>query len=59
MLDRGIFLTPAERLAIQSKPLSKHMSDMLHIASAKGLLRTDLLLPEQNKMSNENWFKHS
>ena len=47
-LDRGIFLPIDERPTI-SKPLSKHMSDMLSIqdsllkASAKELLRTDLL----------------
>ena len=46
-LDRGIFLPQDERPT--SKPLSKHMSDMLQIqdsllkASAKELLRTDLL----------------
>jgi hypothetical protein len=28
-LDRRIFLPPSERLAIESKPLSKHMSDFL------------------------------
>jgi hypothetical protein len=43
-LDRGIFLPPSERLAIESKPLSKHMSDFLNMqdsllkASAKELL---------------------
>jgi hypothetical protein len=48
-LDSGIFLPPPERLAIESKPLSKHMSDFLQMqdsllkASAKELLRTHLL----------------
>ena len=46
-LDRGIFLPVDERPT--SKPLSKHISDMLQVqdsllkASAKQLLRTDLL----------------
>jgi transposase InsO family protein len=48
-LDRGIFLPAAERLLVESKPLSRHMSQMLKMqdsllkASAAELLRTDLL----------------
>ena len=48
-LDRGIFLPHAERLDAESKPMSRHMSNMLKMqdsllkASAKELLRTDLL----------------
>jgi hypothetical protein len=48
-LDRGIFLPAAERLLVESKPLSGHMSQMLKMqynllkASAAELLRTDLL----------------
>jgi Chromo (CHRromatin Organisation MOdifier) domain len=48
-LDRGTFLPPSERLAIESKPLPKYMSDFLKMqdsllkSSAKELLRTDLL----------------
>ena len=48
-LDRGIFLPEAERVIAESKPLSRHMSQMLKMqdglikASAKELLRTDLL----------------
>jgi Chromo (CHRromatin Organisation MOdifier) domain len=48
-LDRGIFLPEAERLVAETKPLSRHMSKMLKMqdsllkASAKELLRTDLL----------------
>ena len=47
-LDRGIFLPVAERI-VSDKPLSTHMSKMLKMqdsllkASAKELLRTDLL----------------
>ena len=47
-LDRGIFSPVAERIA-SDKPLSRHMSKMIHMqdnllkASAKELLRTDLL----------------
>jgi hypothetical protein len=46
-LDRGIFLPPSEGLAIEGKPLSKHMSDFLKMqdsllkVSAKELLRTN------------------
>jgi hypothetical protein len=53
-LDRGIFLPPSERLAIEGKHLSKHMSDFLKMqdsllkASAKELLRTDLLHQTQS-----------
>jgi transposase InsO family protein len=56
-LDRGIFLPPSERLAIESKPLSKYMSDFLKMqdsllkASAKELLRTDLLHQTQSQIS--------
>ena len=48
-LDRGIFLPAAERLLVESKPLSRHMSKMLQMqdsllkASTAELLRTDLL----------------
>jgi hypothetical protein len=48
-LDRGIFLPAAERLLVESKPLSRHMSQILKMqdsllkASAAELLRTDLL----------------
>ena len=48
-LDRGIFLPETERVIAESKPLSRHMSQMLKMqdslikASAKELLRTDLL----------------
>ena len=48
-LDRGIFSPAAERLLVESKPLSRHMSKMLKMqdsllkASAAELLRTDLL----------------
>ena len=46
-LDREIFLPHAERLDAESKPMSRHMSNMLKMqdskASAKELLRTDLL----------------
>jgi hypothetical protein len=56
-LDRGIFLPPSERLAIEGKPLSKHMSDFLKMqdsllkASAKELLRTDLLHQTQSQIA--------
>jgi hypothetical protein len=56
-LDRGIFLPPSERLAIESKPLSKNMSDSLKMqdsllkASAKELLRTDLLHQTQSQIA--------
>ena len=56
-LDRGIFLPPSERLPIDGKPLSKHMSDFLKMqdsllkASAKELLRTDLLHQTQSQIN--------
>jgi hypothetical protein len=56
-LDRGIFLPPSDRLAIESKPLSKHMSDFLKMqdsllkASTKELLRTDLLHQTQSQIA--------
>ena len=58
-LDRGIFL-PRDERPTTSKPLSKHMSDMLKMqdsllkASAKELLRTDLL-----HMTSKEQFKHT
>ena len=56
-LDRGIFLPPSERLVINDKPLSTRMSNLLKIqdsllkASAKELLRTDLLNQKQSQIS--------
>jgi hypothetical protein len=56
-LDRGIFFPPSGRLAIESKALSKHMSDFLKVqdslikASAKELLRTDLLHQTQSQIA--------
>jgi transposase InsO family protein len=56
-LDRGIFLPPSERLVINDKPLSTRMSNLLKIqdsllkASAKELLRTDLLHQKQSQIS--------
>jgi hypothetical protein len=56
-LDRGIFLPPSTRLAIESKPLSKHVSDFIKMqdsllkASAKELLRTDLLHQTQSQIA--------
>ena len=53
-LDRGIFLPPAERNVTDEKPLSKRISNLLKtqesllIASAKELLRTDLLHQSQS-----------
>ena len=58
-LDRGIFL-PRDERPTTSKPLSKHMSDMLKMqdsllkASAKEFLRTDLL-----HMTSKEQFKHT
>ena len=56
-LDRGIFLPPAERLATDDKPLSKRMSNLIKTqdsllkASAKELLRTDLLHQSQSQIN--------
>jgi hypothetical protein len=56
-LDKGIFLPPSERLAIESEPLSKHVSDFLEMqdcllkASAKELLRIDLLYQTQSQIA--------
>jgi hypothetical protein len=56
-LDRGMFLPPTERTAIESKPLSKYMSDFFKMqdillkASAKELLRTDLLHHTQSQQT--------
>jgi transposase InsO family protein len=55
-LDRGIFLPPAERNVTDDKPLSKRMSNLLKTqdsllkASAKELLRTDLLHQSQSQI---------
>jgi hypothetical protein len=38
-LDRGIFLPPSERLAIESKPLSKHMIVFLNPPNPRTLSR--------------------
>ena len=56
-LDRGIFLPPAERNVTDDKPFSKRMSNLLKTqdsllkASAKELLRTDLLHHSQSQIS--------
>ena len=58
ILDRGIFLPAAERLLVESKPLSRHMSKMLKMqdsllkASAAELLRTDLLQVSTKQQQN-------
>ena len=57
ILDRGIFLPPAERNVTDDNPLSKRMSNLLKTqdsllkASAKELLRTDLLHQSQSQIS--------
>ena len=61
-LDRGIFLPAAERLLVESKPLSRHMSKMLKMqdsllkASAAELLRTDLLHVSTKQQQNPTEF---
>ena len=58
-LDRGILLPHAERLDAESKPMSRHMSDMLKMqvsllkASAKELLRTDMLHVSAKQLHTE------
>ena len=61
-LDHGIFLPVAERLLVESKPLSRHMSKMLQMqdslleASAAELFRTDLLHVSTKQHQNPTEF---
>jgi hypothetical protein len=47
-LDRGMFLPPSERLAIEGKPLSKHMSDFLKMQDS--LLKASAKITAEHKL---------